>query len=105
MLPPERIAQTGVVARDLAGEQRGDRRGAGALDEELRPLEQQHDRVADLLVGDGDDVVEQLLEDRGGERARLLDRDPLGDRVAGARCRPRRGRCSPPERRRSARPA
>ena len=51
----------------LAGEQRGDRRGAGALDEQLRPLEQQHDRVADLLVGDGDDLVEQLA--RGSRRS------------------------------------
>ena len=54
-----------VVPGHLAREQGGDRRGARALDEQLRALEQEHDRVADLLVGDGDDVVEQLVEDRG----------------------------------------
>ena len=50
MLPPETTAQTGPVPADLAGEERGDADGAGALDEQLRALEQERDRVADLVV-------------------------------------------------------
>ena len=41
-------------------EQRGDRRRARALDDQLCALEEQEDRLTDLLVGDGDDVVEQI---------------------------------------------
>jgi len=54
----------------------------GAFDDEFRALEQEHDRLADLLVGDGDHVVENVVEDRRGELARLLDRDSVGDRVS-----------------------
>jgi hypothetical protein len=43
---------------------------AGALDEELRPLEQERDRLADLFVGDLDDLVERLLEDPHRQCAR-----------------------------------
>ena len=64
MLPPERTVHTGPVAADLPGEERGDADGAGALDEQLRPLEQQRDRLADLVVGHVDEVVEQPAEDR-----------------------------------------
>ncbi len=45
----------------LAAEQRGDRRGARALDDELRALEQQRDRLGDLLVLDVHDVVEEVV--------------------------------------------
>ena len=38
MFPPESTAQTGPVAADPPGEQRGDGRRARALDHELRPL-------------------------------------------------------------------
>ena len=64
MLPPERTAQAGPVAWNLPGQQRRDGRGAGTLDDELRALEQQHDRVRDLLVRHGHDRLEALLEDR-----------------------------------------
>ena len=37
---------------------------------------------ADLLVGDRDDVVEHVVEDRHRQLARLLHRDPVRDRVA-----------------------
>ena len=52
-----------VLASRLAGEHGSDRRRAGPLDQELGPLEQEHDRVADLLVRDGDDVVERVAQD------------------------------------------
>ena len=68
----------------LAREQRSDPDGAGAFDEELRALEQERDRLADLLVGHLDDLVERLLEDAHRQRARLLDCDPVRDRVAAA---------------------
>ena len=64
MLPPERIATAGPSPRDAAGEQRGHRRGPRALDDELRPLHQEDDRLADLLVGDRDDRLEQVASRR-----------------------------------------
>ena len=83
MFPPASTAHTGPVAADTAREQGGHRGRAGALDDELRALEQQHDRLRDLLVVDDDDVVEQIGEDRrGSARAGMLDRDPVRDRRA-----------------------
>src|SRR6185436_9055323 len=70
------------VAGNPAGEDGGHRSGAGALRHELRPLEQQHDRLRDLLVVDDDHLVHQLVEDLPGERAGMLDGDPVGDRGA-----------------------
>ena len=67
------------LAAGAAGEDRGHRRRSGALDDELRALEQQHDRLRDLLVVDHDDVVEQVAEDRGGELAGMLHGDPVRD--------------------------
>ena len=64
MLPPESSAHDRARAADLAGEQRRDAGRARALDDELRALEQEHDRLADLLVADLDELVEQLVEDR-----------------------------------------
>ena len=65
MLPPERITHGPSSPGTLPASSAATGRGAGALDEQLRPLEQEHDRLADLLVRDGDDLVEQLAEDRG----------------------------------------
>ena len=84
-----------AAASRLARQQSGDAGGARTLDDELRALEQKHDRLRDLVVLDVDDVVEQLVEDRHRQRARMLDGDPVGDRVAGRSCRPgRRPACS-----------
>ena len=83
MLPPERIDdRRSVVAGDATCEESRERRGSGALDDELRPLGQEHDRLADLLVGDGDDRLEQASEQARRQLARVLDGDALGDRVA-----------------------
>ena len=54
----------GSVARDEAAEQGRDGRGAGALDDELRALEQEDDRLRDGLVLDDDHLVEEVAEDR-----------------------------------------
>ena len=72
----------GAGTADLAREQRGDADRAGTLDDELRPLEQQHDRLADLLVGHVDHVVEQRVEDAHRQLAGLLHEDAVRDREA-----------------------
>ena len=61
MLPPER---TTTVVPDGAGatcslHERRDPDRAGTLDDELRPLQQQHDRVGDRVLVDLDHVVDQ----------------------------------------------
>ena len=88
------------------------RHRAGALDDELRALQQQHHRLGHLVVGDRHDLVDVALDERQREVARALDGDAVADRVgrAGARsgdgrrasrCRARRPR---PARRPRARP-
>ena len=72
----------GSIAPDLPGQESGHRGGARALDDELHPLEQEHDRVCDLGVGDGDDVVEAVGEDASRELSGLLDGDAVRDRDA-----------------------
>ncbi len=68
---------------DAAREERGDRapRPAPSTTSFARSSEQ-HDRARDLLVVDDDDVVEQLAQDRLGQRSRVLDGDAVGDRRA-----------------------
>ena len=46
MFPPERTATAGPSPPGLPREQRRDADRAGALDDELRPLEQEDDRLA-----------------------------------------------------------
>ena len=70
MLPPESTGTTQPLPPTLPGEQRRDADRACALDDELRALEQQHDRLADLLVRDGDQVVEHVVEDAHRQLAR-----------------------------------
>ncbi len=81
-VPAREHAHSGAGTAGLAGEQRGDRHRPGALDDELDALQQEHDRLADLVVGDGHDVVQDVGEDRAGQLAGVLDRDAVGDRVA-----------------------
>ena len=78
-----------TFAADAPGEERGDRRGARSLDDELHTLEQEDDRLRDLLVVDDDHVVEQVVEDR--PRSARRDASP--------RCRPRSSCRSAPVRR------
>ena len=71
------------LTRDEPGEQRRHRRRARALDDELRALEQEHDRLRDRLVLDGDDLVQQVAHDRGRQLTGSLDGDAVGDRQPG----------------------
>jgi hypothetical protein len=77
----------------LAGEplavrhHRGQPGRAGALDHGLLDLQQQRDRGLEVGLADQHDVVDHPLDHARGERARLLDRDALGQRVAAARQR------------------
>ena len=50
MFPPESTTATGPSPSTFPREQRRDPDRAGALDDELRPLEQEHDRLRDLLA-------------------------------------------------------
>jgi hypothetical protein len=71
-------------AADLPRQERGEPGRSRALDDELRPLEQEQDRLRDLLVADVDDVVQELVEDPPRQLALPLDEDSVRDRVAGA---------------------
>src|ERR687885_206935 len=79
MLPPERRGTAEAPPPALAAQQRRDADRSRAFDDELRALEQEHDRLADLLIGDADHVVERVLENPAGELADALDRDPVGE--------------------------
>ena len=100
MFPPERSAHTGPSPADAAGEERRDADRARALDDELRRA-RAGATIASLISSsvDVDDVVEQLVEDRRRQLARLLDGDAVGDRGAV----PPRAVRSAPARRRAAR--
>ena len=49
------------------------------LDHQLGPLQEHHDRVRDRALADRDDLVDEALEQRPGELARPLHRDPVGE--------------------------
>ena len=82
MLPPESTGTTVPVPLELAVQERGDADRARPFDDELRALENEHERLADLLVRHGHHVVEHVREDRHRQLAGLLDRDAVRDRVA-----------------------
>ena len=94
MLPPERSAQTGPSPSTLPVEKGRDRGRARPLDDELHALEEEHDRVGDLGVGDGHDAVEPVGEDPLRQLARLLDGDAVRDRDARPGSRPANGRAA-----------
>ena len=81
MLPPESSAQTSPEPPALPASSAASRRGARPFHDELRALEQEHDRLGDLFVLDMDDVVEQLVEDRHRQHARMLHGDAVGNRA------------------------
>ena len=93
MLPPERTAPPVPVPPTLPASSAATPTAPGALDDELRALEQQHDRLADLLVG------HRRRCRRAGRRTiamvsspGTLDRDPVRDRVADRLAGERRAR-------------
>ena len=85
MFPPESSSEDGPVAGHATCEQRRDADCPRALDDELRPLEEQHDRLRDLLVAHLDHRLERALENRPCQLSRVLDRDPVGDRLLARR--------------------
>ena len=80
MFPPERSAQTGPSPSTLPVEKGGHRGRARPLDDQLHALEEEHDRVGDLGVGDSHDRVEAVGQDALRQLARLLHGDPVRDR-------------------------
>ena len=61
-------------------EERGHPDRAGALDNQLRPLEQEHHRFGDLVLFHAHQLVDPASDQRQRELPRALDRDPVGDR-------------------------
>ena len=82
MLPPERSAQTPPLPPTLPARSAATDAAPAPSTTSFDALEQQRDRLGDLLVLDVDDVVEQVVEDRHRQLARVLDGDPVGDRAA-----------------------
>ena len=80
MLPPESTA-TARLAWTRPGEEGRQPHGAGAFDDGLGALKELHDRHPDLGVGDRDDIVNVLAHEAEGDLARVLDGDPVGDRL------------------------
>ena len=66
------------------GEQGGEPGRAGALGDGLFGLDQHRDRAFDRPFGHQQYVVDDPVDDAGGDHARRLDRDSLRQRVAGA---------------------
>ena len=60
MLPPERSARAGPEPPIAPLRSAAISDGAGALDDELRALGEEHHRLRDLLVLDFDELVERL---------------------------------------------
>ncbi len=69
--------------RDLAAQQGGHADGAGALDDELGLLHQQHHRLGHVVLLDQLDRVEHVAHERQRELAGPLDGDAVGDRHVG----------------------
>src|SRR5439155_15529013 len=65
---------------DEAPQNRRDADGAARLDDELEPLEGEPHRLDDLLVGDGDDLVDEPRADLPREQARLRRLQAVRDR-------------------------
>jgi hypothetical protein len=59
---------------------------AGALDDELRALDQVHHRLRDLVVRHRHHVVDVLLDELRGQLGGLLDGDAVGNGSPGALC-------------------
>ena len=66
---------------ELAGEERGERRGAGAFDDALLELDQAQDRERDRRFVDGDDLDRRRAAAiSNGRVAELRDREAVGER-------------------------
>src|SRR6266487_1535986 len=77
-------AGAGEVA-GLGGEEGGDAGGDGGFDYELHAFHDAADGGDQVAFGDGDHLVDQLAEQREGERAREGGAEAVGDRAGGDR--------------------
>jgi hypothetical protein len=84
MLPPESSTQTGPSPSTRPVRSAASPAAPAPSTTSFRALEQEQDRLRDLLVADVHHLVEQLVEDRARELALPLDEDPVRDRVARA---------------------
>ena len=82
MLPPASTSTTLLALErvELAGEERGERRGARAFDDALLELDQAQDRERDRRFVDGDDAIDDALDDLERHVAELRDSEPVGER-------------------------
>ncbi len=64
----------------MACQQRRDANRAGALDDQLGPLEEEHHRLGDLVLADQHDPVDPVADQRQRQLPGTLDGDPVGDR-------------------------
>ncbi len=69
----------GCRPREACG-QRGDADRAGAFDDELRALHEQHHRLGGVLLADDDHIVDPARDERQREPSGALDRDAVRDR-------------------------
>ncbi len=63
--------------------QGGNAHRAGALNDELRALHQEHHRLRDLILADADQVLHPVLDQLQRQFAGTLDGDAVGDRADG----------------------
>ena len=64
------------------GEEGGEARGPGTLDDEPLALGHHLDGALEHILADEEDLLDLPFDDRARERTRPLDRDPFGDRMA-----------------------
>ena len=68
-----RARRVGELARaQVQVLKRSQRHGAGSLDHQLVLLEHEQDHLVDVALGDGDQIVQELVEQREGQVARTL---------------------------------
>ena len=58
--------------------QRSQRNGAGRLDHQLMLLEHEQNHFVDVALGDGDQIVQELVNQSEGQVAGVLDRNTFG---------------------------
>ena len=82
MFPPESSAHDVAARRPRPASSAATDAAPAPSTTSFDALEQERDRLRDLVVLDVDDVVEQVVEDRHRQLARVLDGDAVGDRAA-----------------------
>ena len=74
-----RALRLGELARaQIQVLKRGQRHGTGSFDHQLVLLQHEQDHLVDVALGDGDQIVEELVEQREGQVARTLHGNAFG---------------------------